>query len=148
VLSASTGVIGHRLPAAKIVAAAPVLAQSLRPEPERAAEAILTTDTRIKMAARTVRIGGKDATISAICKGSGMIAPSLATMIAVVTTDAAVGPTALAGAPRAAPDRRRVRSCCDAVSSRWSPGPNSGTAPQNAASQSCNLSRRSPEELP
>ena len=57
VLSASTGVIGHRLPAAKIVAAAPLLAQSLRPEPEGAAEAILTTDTRIKMAARAVRIG-------------------------------------------------------------------------------------------
>jgi acetylglutamate kinase len=97
VLSASTGVIGHRLPAAKIVAAAPNLAQSLRPEPEQAAEAIMTTDTRIKMAARTVQIGGKDVTISAICKGSGMIAPSLATMIAVVTTDCAISPAALQG---------------------------------------------------
>src|SRR6266852_5003805 len=105
VLSASTGVIGHRLPAAKIVAAAPLLAEALRPEPERAAEAILTTDTRIKMAARTLRIDGKDVTISAICKGSGMIAPSLATMIAVVTTDAAVGPSALAGALRRAMER-------------------------------------------
>ena len=105
VVSASTGVIGLRLPAAKIVGAAPLLVQSLRPEPERAAEAIMTTDTRIKMAARSVRIGGKDVTISAICKGSGMIAPSLATMIAVVTTDAAVGPTTLAGALRAAMDR-------------------------------------------
>ncbi|HWE22950.1 MAG TPA: bifunctional glutamate N-acetyltransferase/amino-acid acetyltransferase ArgJ [Myxococcales bacterium] len=105
VVSASTGVIGHRLPAAKIVAAAPRLAQSLRPEPEQAAEAIMTTDTRIKMAARTLHLGGKEVTISAICKGSGMIAPSLATMIAVVTTDAAVGPSALAGALRHAMER-------------------------------------------
>src|SRR5205823_1632347 len=79
VLSASTGVIGHRLPAPKIVAAAPALVHSLRAEPEQAAEAIMTTDTRIKMAARTVQLGGKEVTISAICKGSGMIAPSLAT---------------------------------------------------------------------
>jgi acetylglutamate kinase len=105
VVSASTGVIGHRLPAAKIVDTAPRLAQSLRPEPEQAAEAIMTTDTRIKMAARTLHVGGKEVTISAICKGSGMIAPSLATMIAVVTTDAAVGPSALAGALRHAMER-------------------------------------------
>jgi len=102
VLSASTGVIGHRLPAAKIAAAAPALVQSLRAEPEQAAEAIMTTDTRIKMAARTVKLGGKEATISAICKGSGMIAPSLATMIAVVATDAAISPATLAAALRAA----------------------------------------------
>src|SRR5437660_12890971 len=62
----------------------------------------MTTDTRIKMAARTVQLSGKEVTISAICKGSGMIAPSLATMIAVVATDAAISPATLAAALRAA----------------------------------------------
>ncbi|TMB29490.1 MAG: bifunctional glutamate N-acetyltransferase/amino-acid acetyltransferase ArgJ [Deltaproteobacteria bacterium] len=102
VLSASTGVIGHRLPAHKIVAAAPALVGSLRPEPEQAAEAMMTTDTRIKLAGRSVEIGGKEVVIAALCKGSGMIAPSLATMIAVVTTDCAISPPALAGALSAA----------------------------------------------
>ena len=98
VLSASTGVIGHRLPAHKIVAAAPSLAANLRSEPEQAAEAMMTTDTRIKLAGRSVDIGGKEVVIAALCKGSGMIAPSLATMIAVVTTDCAISPPALANA--------------------------------------------------
>src|SRR5205814_7385600 len=82
VVSASTGVIGVRLPAHKIVAAAPALAASLKADAVLAAEAIMTTDTRIKLTARSVTIGGKDVTLTCICKGSGMIAPSLATMIA------------------------------------------------------------------
>jgi len=98
VLSASTGVIGHRLPAHKIVAAAPALVASLRPDAVSAAEAIMTTDTRIKMAARTVVIDGREVTLTCIGKGSGMIAPSLATMIAVVATDCAIRPQPLAGA--------------------------------------------------
>jgi len=95
VVSASTGVIGHRLPAQKIVAAAPALAAALRPDAAGAAEAIMTTDTRIKMASRSVQIDGKDVTLTCICKGSGMIAPSLATMIAVVATDCAIEPRLL-----------------------------------------------------
>jgi acetylglutamate kinase len=102
VFSASTGVIGHPLPAQKIVAAAPALARNLRPEPEQAAEAMMTTDTRIKLAGRSVEIGGKEIVIAAVCKGSGMIAPSLATMIAVVTTDCAISPPALQAALGAA----------------------------------------------
>jgi acetylglutamate kinase len=98
VVSASTGVIGVRLPAHKIVAATPALAASLKADPLPAAEAIMTTDTRMKLAARTVRIGGKEVTLTCICKGSGMIAPSLATMIAVVATDCAIKPHVLAGA--------------------------------------------------
>jgi len=98
VLSASTGVIGVRLPAHKIVAATPALAASLKADPLPAAEAIMTTDTRTKLAARTVRIGAKDVTLTCICKGSGMIAPSLATMIAVVATDCAIKPHILASA--------------------------------------------------
>jgi acetylglutamate kinase len=102
IVTASTGVIGARLPAHKIVAAAPQLVAQLTPAPEPAAEAILTTDTRTKLAARTLELGGKPVTISAIAKGSGMIAPQLATMIAVITTDAAIAPPMLDRALRAA----------------------------------------------
>ena len=98
VVSASTGVIGHRLPAYKIVAAAPSLAASLKGDAMPAAEAIMTTDTRVKVASRMVQIDGKDVTLACICKGSGMIAPSLATMIAVVATDCAITPPMLGGA--------------------------------------------------
>ena len=102
VLTASTGVIGVRLPANKLIAAVPALVSSLTVAPEPAAEAILTTDTRTKLAARTLSLGGKEVTISAIAKGSGMIAPQLATMIVVITTDAAITPQMLDYAMRAA----------------------------------------------
>jgi acetylglutamate kinase len=58
----------------------------------------MTTDTRVKLTSRTVSIGGKDVTLACICKGSGMIAPSLATMIAVVATDCAIKPHVLGSA--------------------------------------------------
>src|SRR5262249_12799745 len=102
VLTASTGVIGHRLPTAKLVSALPKLIENLRPEPEAAAEAIMTTDTRIKTASQTLRLGDREVTLSAICKGSGMIAPELATMIAVVVTDCAIRPNLLQAALRKA----------------------------------------------
>jgi acetylglutamate kinase len=95
VLSASTGVIGLRLPAAKVLAAVPRLVEELRPEPELAAEAILTTDVVVKMATRTQSIGGHEVTLAAIAKGSGMIAPSLATMIAALVSDCDIDPKAL-----------------------------------------------------
>ena len=95
VLSASTGVIGVRLPTEKIVKAVPSLVSALTPVAQTAAEAIMTTDTRIKMASRVIELDGREVTISAICKGSGMIAPQLATMIAIVTTDCAISPTLL-----------------------------------------------------
>ena len=95
VLAASTGVIGARLPAMKIVTALPDLVEQLGDHPDLAAEAIMTTDTRPKMASREVTLGGKTAIVSAICKGSGMLAPQLATTICLVTTDAAVTPKAL-----------------------------------------------------
>ncbi|HWL88359.1 MAG TPA: bifunctional glutamate N-acetyltransferase/amino-acid acetyltransferase ArgJ [Polyangiaceae bacterium] len=102
VLSASTGVIGVRLPVDKIVAAAPRLVDSLTDEAEAAAEAILTTDTRVKMASRTLAIDGTEVTLSAIGKGSGMIAPALATMIVVVVTDCVIQPKLLQTALRRA----------------------------------------------
>ena len=102
VLSASTGVIGVKLPIDKIIAALPSLVANLRVEPEAAAEAIMTTDTRVKMASRTFEIGGRPITLAAICKGSGMIAPQMATMIAVIVTDAAIAPELLQSSMAAA----------------------------------------------
>jgi acetylglutamate kinase len=102
VFTASTGMIGVRLAAQKVVGVAPALVAALTTAPEPAAEAILTTDTRTKLASRTLDVGGREVTISAIAKGSGMIAPQLATMIAIVTTDAAIAPNALDQALRAA----------------------------------------------
>ena len=102
VLAASTGVIGHRLPVHKITAVLGGLKDGLRPEPDAASEAIMTTDTRSKQVWRVVRLGGRDVVLSAICKGSGMIHPSLATVIAVITTDCAILPGVLASALREA----------------------------------------------
>jgi acetylglutamate kinase len=95
ILAASTGMIGVRLPVHKLVAAAPALVAALSDAPEPAAEAILTTDTRTKLSSRTLQLGGREVVISAIAKGSGMIAPQLATMIAIVTTDCAIAPALL-----------------------------------------------------
>ncbi len=102
VFTASTGMIGVRMPASKVSAVAPALVAALTIAPEPAAEAILTTDTRTKLAARTLDIGGREVTISAFAKGSGMIAPALATMIAIVTSDAVIAPALLDHALRAA----------------------------------------------
>jgi acetylglutamate kinase len=79
----------------KIVTALPALVEQLGDHPDLAAEAIMTTDTRPKMAAREITLGGKTAVVSALCKGSGMLAPQLATTMVLVTTDAAVTPKAL-----------------------------------------------------
>ena len=102
VLCASTGVIGVRLPVKKLEDGAAQLAGARGAAIELAAEAILTTDTRVKLSGRTLHVDGREVTIAAFAKGSGMIAPELATMLAFVTTDAAITPdalqTALAGA--------------------------------------------------
>ncbi|MFN7130637.1 MAG: bifunctional glutamate N-acetyltransferase/amino-acid acetyltransferase ArgJ [Myxococcales bacterium] len=102
VLAASTGVIGVPFPAHKVVDAVPRLVRALREEPDGAAEAIMTTDTRIKLASRSLQLGGKEITLSAICKGSGMMAPQLATVLAVITTDCDIRSGPLAHALRAA----------------------------------------------
>lgn len=102
VFAASTGVIGVRLPVHKIAAAAPQLASSLGGAVLAAAEAVMTTDTRPKLVSREVNIGGVHATIAAFAKGSGMIAPELATMLAFLTTDLAVEPRALQSALQSA----------------------------------------------
>jgi glutamate N-acetyltransferase/amino-acid N-acetyltransferase len=93
---ASTGVIGEKLPYEKITAALPTLKPALSAAAwDDAARAIMTTDTYPKMSTRTVTLAGKDVTLNGIAKGSGMIAPDMATMLAFVFTDAAIAPAAL-----------------------------------------------------
>jgi glutamate N-acetyltransferase/amino-acid N-acetyltransferase len=91
VLVASTGVIGVSLPIDKIRRGLPDAIRSLAADQgSLAARAIMTTDPFPKEAARAVAIGGRDAAIGGIAKGSGMIEPMMATMLAFVTTDAVV----------------------------------------------------------
>ncbi len=88
---ASTGVIGEPLPAHKIVAVMDELHGRLAADGfAQAAGAIMTTDTFAKGATRRAKIGGVEVTINGIAKGSGMIAPDMATMLAFIFTDAAI----------------------------------------------------------
>ncbi|MFT8586220.1 bifunctional glutamate N-acetyltransferase/amino-acid acetyltransferase ArgJ [Acetobacter papayae] len=92
---ASTGVIGEILPAERITAALPALHDALSETGwEAAARGIMTTDTFPKAARRTALLGGVEVTIQGMAKGSGMIAPDMATMLSFVATDAAL-PAAL-----------------------------------------------------
>jgi glutamate N-acetyltransferase/amino-acid N-acetyltransferase len=88
---ASTGVIGEKLPDEKITAALPDAMKKLSDKVWMdAAKAIMTTDTFPKLATRSATIGGVKVMVNAIAKGSGMIAPDMATMLAFVFTDANV----------------------------------------------------------
>ena len=88
---ASTGVIGNILPADAIPQRLPALAKALSADGwTDAARAIMTTDTFPKGAMRTARIGDTQVTIAGFAKGSGMIAPDMATMLSFIFTDAAV----------------------------------------------------------
>ena len=87
VLSSSTGIIGHVLPVDKIETALPKLKQNLSEEVNPIAEAILTTDLVTKTAEVELEGGAR---IVGLTKGSGMIHPNMATMLAFVLTDAAV----------------------------------------------------------
>ena len=96
VLVASTGIIGVKLPMAKIRAGILDATGRLGRRNDGAAiRGIMTTDTREKSAVVQTRIGGRTVTVAGIVKGSGMIAPSMATMISLITTDAPVTPAAL-----------------------------------------------------
>jgi glutamate N-acetyltransferase / amino-acid N-acetyltransferase len=92
ILFASTGVIGKRLPADTIKRALPVAVKNLKEAHiEDFAKAIMTTDTHQKLIQRTIK-GNKEYTIVGIAKGSGMINPLFATMLAFVFTDYPVSP--------------------------------------------------------
>ncbi|MBI3997195.1 MAG: bifunctional glutamate N-acetyltransferase/amino-acid acetyltransferase ArgJ [Candidatus Omnitrophica bacterium] len=96
VLVASTGLIGKRLPVERVLRAVPSLVKHVsRANHADAAQAILTTDLRIKEAAVETMIGGHRCRVGGMAKGAGMIAPSMATMLCVVTTDVVIAPALL-----------------------------------------------------
>jgi glutamate N-acetyltransferase/amino-acid N-acetyltransferase len=96
VFIASTGVIGEPPPAERIVDALPGLVPALSPEGwERAARAIMTTDTFAKGATATATLDGVAVRINGFAKGSGMIAPDMATMLVYIFTDASLPATVL-----------------------------------------------------
>jgi len=96
ILIASTGIIGRRLPLLKIKKAMPGLAAGLSAGGiDKAKKAILTTDTFTKEVSVKFNIGNKAVTVCGIAKGSGMIAPTMATMLAFILTDANITQGAL-----------------------------------------------------
>ncbi|HEX4006730.1 MAG TPA: bifunctional glutamate N-acetyltransferase/amino-acid acetyltransferase ArgJ [Acidobacteriaceae bacterium] len=110
VFPSSTGIIGVPLPAQKLIAVLPEVQRTLAATAEgfsQFAQAILTTDTRAKIAHASIDANGKTVRIAGVCKGAGMIHPQLAsasaagasplhaTMLVYLFTDAAVHPTAL-----------------------------------------------------
>ena len=96
VMMGSTGVIGVLLDDTRITTKLPEIEQKLTGDGwAAAAGAIMTTDTFPKGAVATARIDGQAVKIAGIAKGSGMIAPDMATMLAFVVTDAAIAPAAL-----------------------------------------------------
>ncbi len=104
VLVASTGVIGMQLPIERIEAGIEKVAGARADTEEagtKAAEAIMTTDTRSKQAAAEIEIGGVKVRIGGMCKGSGMIHPNMCTMLAFVTTDAVISKELLTKAVKA-----------------------------------------------
>ena len=96
VFSSSTGVIGEPLPHDRIIAKIPALATTLRENAiEMAALAMMTTDTFPKGATATIMGDGGEIHIAGIAKGSGMIAPDMATMLVYIFTDAKIPAAAL-----------------------------------------------------
>lgn len=93
VLVASTGVIGAQIPVDKIRSGigklAPLLSEA-ESSAHTAARAIMTTDTKPKEIGKKIRIGGKEAAIGGMCKGSGMIHPNMCTMLSFLTTDVCI----------------------------------------------------------
>ncbi|SCW40269.1 glutamate N-acetyltransferase [Ruminococcaceae bacterium YRB3002] len=106
ILTASTGVIGSRLPVDKITGVVPELTSGLSADSDAAHDseyAMMTTDTVPKEVAATISLkDGKEITIAGQAKGSGMIHPNLATMICVFTTDALIDSSTLSKALKAA----------------------------------------------
>lgn len=98
VFTSSTGVIGEPLPHDRITDQIDTLTTALQPDQiEAAAQAIMTTDTFAKGAGATLQVDGKDVRIAGIAKGSGMVAPDMATMLVYIFTDAVYEQSALQG---------------------------------------------------
>jgi len=106
VLVSSTGVIGRYLPMDAIKPGIAEACGNLSAQSgEAAARAIMTTDTVPKTAQAEVDLGGRTVRIGGMCKGSGMIHPNMATMLAYITTDAAVEPGLMTKLVRSVADR-------------------------------------------
>ncbi len=102
----STGVIGEYLPMERLVSHLPIALSALREDGwDAASRAIMTTDTVPKVAMRRFVVDGREATLIGIAKGAGMIRPDMATMLAFLATDAAVGAEVLQDCLRAAVDQ-------------------------------------------
>ena len=96
VVVASTGVIGVPLPMGKLSAGVrQAVAELSEFGGEKASQAIMTTDTFAKTCGYVVDVGGSSVRFGGMAKGAGMICPNMATVLAVVTTDAAVSPDVL-----------------------------------------------------
>ncbi len=114
VLVASTGVIGVLLPSEKIQNALPALVKKLSPDGmEDFSNAILTTDTKTKTASAEISVNGKTVRFFGVAKGSGMIHPNMATMLALILTDADVSQKELKESLRFATDRSFHRISVD-----------------------------------
>src|SRR5436853_6044966 len=114
VLVLSTGVIGRYLDMDRLTQGiAEVTSPAAQQGASYAARAIMTTDTRPKVAGYTVEIGGVPVAIRGFAKGSGMIHPNMATMLAVLTTDAVVAPDLLRAVLQAAVARSFNRLSVD-----------------------------------
>jgi glutamate N-acetyltransferase/amino-acid N-acetyltransferase len=106
VLVGTTGVIGRYLPMDAVKAGITSACAALSPgHGLEAAQAIMTTDTVPKTAHIEIEIGGRIVRVGGMCKGSGMIHPNMATMLAYITTDAAVEPGLMAKLARPVADR-------------------------------------------
>ncbi|MFA5554751.1 MAG: bifunctional glutamate N-acetyltransferase/amino-acid acetyltransferase ArgJ [Phycisphaerae bacterium] len=107
VLVASTGIIGEKLPVAKAARGIRKAYNELSAAPAAGINflnAIMTTDTKPKLACKTLNISGKKITLAAVVKGAGMIGPNMATTLCFITTDAAVSKPLLAKAMKQAID--------------------------------------------
>lgn len=114
VLVASTGVIGRYLPMDAVKAGIAGAVGGLSAEGgEAAARAIMTTDTRPKLAAYEIELSGVPVRVGGIAKGAGMIHPDMATLLAFVTTDAAVEPGFLKSITKRVADRSFNRLTID-----------------------------------
>ncbi len=118
ILLSSTGVIGEPLPVEKILAALPSLQQRLSADSfESSARAIMTTDTVSKTAHAAVKTREGEIRIAGMAKGSGMIHPRLATMLAYIMTDARIAPGPLAKMLRSVADETFNRISVDSDTS-------------------------------
>lgn len=118
VLVLSTGIIGQRLPMDRLLGGLPaVVADLARDGNERAARAIMTTDTQVKEVAYRVADDAGECVVGGMAKGAGMIEPAMATMLCVITTDAPLTAPILRPLLRQAVERTFNRISIDACGS-------------------------------